>query len=147
MTSQNLTAMPKDRARESKQHCPSYLGLSQRGGASGEGRNGWVPAPAQEWEGQGCLFSPSPSPDREAARGIKLLEEWQKNRGQRNNKNQMTALPHGLQTWKKRHDWASKFVTGPGTEATSNCQVRNNLPWSVFPLVFALTPQRSSMLF
>lgn len=144
MTSQNYSNA-KRQSQESKQPCPGYLGLSQRGGASAELADGSLP---QHRSGKCKGAGSVPSPLQKG----KLPEEssCQRNgrkRGQRSNKNQMTPLPHGLHTWKKCHNWASKFVTGHSMEAIFNCQVRNNLPWGVFSFASAPTPQRSSVLF
>lgn len=53
---------------------------------------------------------------KEAARTIKLLEEWQKNRAQRSNKKQATALPHELETGKNCTD-SSSFLLAAAQKA------------------------------
>lgn len=107
MTSQNFIAMPKDRARRANSPAQAiwdcHRGMELVGKAEVDG---YLP---QRRSGKCKGASSLPSPEREAARGIKLLKEWQKKRGQRSNKNscrsirgshlsQQTPLPHGLQT-------------------------------------------------
>lgn len=81
MTSQNFPAMPKDRARRASSSAQAVWDCPRRW--SWWGRQEWMgTCPSKEWEVHGCRFTPFPSPEREAARRIKLLEEWQKTRGQ-----------------------------------------------------------------